>query len=157
MRYPDTPSDGPLTLASPEFEDGAAIPRRYTCDGDDISPPLSWTGVPDDAASLALVMDDPDAGGFVHWVVYNVEPSETGALQTGWSERGEFQATNSFGRIGYGGPCPPSGEHRYEFRLLALDTLLDLTGAPGADEVLGAAAGHVLAEARLGGTYRRAR
>lgn len=157
MRHPDTEQDQELSLTSPEFDDGGAIPRRYTCDGDDISPPLTWTGAPDEAASLAIVVDDPDARGFVHWVVYNLDASASGGLQTGWSETGEFQGTNSFGRVGYGGPCPPSGEHRYRFRLLALDVLLDLDGAPRAEDVLAAAGGHLLAEARLGGTYRRAR
>lgn len=157
MPHLDNEQDERFELTSPEFHHGGAIPRRYTCDGDDISPPLTWSGAPDGAVSLALVMDDPDARGFVHWVVYNLDASATGGLQTGWSETGEFQGTNSFGRVGYGGPCPPSGEHRYVVRLLALDTLLALEGAPRADDLLAAADGHVLAEARLEGTYRRAR
>jgi Raf kinase inhibitor-like YbhB/YbcL family protein len=155
MRSPDPGATRPFTLSSPEFSAGAAIPRRYTCDGDDVSPPLAWDGAPQDAVSLALIVDDPDAHGFVHWVVFNLDASASGGLQAGWSDEGEFQGANSFGRIGYGGPCPPSGTHRYDFRLLALDTLLDLSGAPTADRVFAAAAGHILGEARLSGFYRR--
>lgn len=157
MRHPDSLSSGHLQLTSPEFEDGSSMPRRYTCDGDDVSPPLEWTGAPDDAASLALVMDDPDARGFVHWVVINIDPSATGGLPAGWSEDGEFQGTNSYGGIGYRGPCPPSGAHRYVFRLMALDTVLELSDAPSADEVLSVAVGHMLDEASLRATYERAR
>jgi Raf kinase inhibitor-like YbhB/YbcL family protein len=157
MRSPESSSSGAFALTSPEFVEGGAIPSRYTCDGDDISPPLEWHGAPEATVSMALVVDDPDARGFVHWVVYNVGPSASGGLPAGWSEDAEFQGSNDFGRIGYGGPCPPSGEHRYDVRLLALDTMLDLTGAPTARDVIDAAAGHTLAEARLSGTYRRAR
>ena len=146
-----------LTLTSPEFTEGGAIPRRYSCDADNVSPPLSWSGAPAGAITLALVMDDPDAGGFVHWVVYNIDASATGSLPAGWSVTPDAapQGGNSFGRLGYGGPCPPSGAHRYAFRLLAIDQVLDLPAGPKADAVLAAAAGHTLAEATLTGTYRR--
>ncbi len=157
MTTADPGPGGPFTLSSPEFAEGAAIPRRYTCDGDNASPPLAWSGAPGAAAALALVMDDPDARGFVHWVVFDMTASATGSLPAGWSKSVEAppQGTNSFGRVGYGGPCPPSGTHRYAFRLLALDRELALTGAPTAQQVLDAAAGHVLGEARLTGSYRR--
>lgn len=146
-----------FALTSPEFAEGEGIPRRYACDGDDVSPPLAWSGAPGETAALALVMDDPDAGGFVHWIVLDMTTSATGSLPAGWSTSADAppQGTNSFGRVGYGGPCPPSGTHRYGFRLLALDQVLGLTGAPRAQQVLDAAAGHIIAEAHLTGTYRR--
>ena len=150
-------ANGEFTLSSPDFGDGQPIPRRFACDGDDASPSLSWSGAPGDAVAMALVMDDPDAGGFVHWVVFDMTASASGSLPAGWSKSPDAppQGTNSFGRVGYGGPCPPSGTHRYDFRLLALGQELALQGAPKAQEVLNAAAGHILAEARLSGTYRK--
>jgi Raf kinase inhibitor-like YbhB/YbcL family protein len=144
-------------LTSSAFAEGGSIPRRYTCDGQDTSPPLEWTGAPDGTATLALVMTDPDAGGFVHWVFFNVDATGSGGIPTGFSESpdGPSQGLNSFGKAGYGGPCPPSGTHHYVFRLLALDTSLALTGTPSASQVLDAAKDHVLAEAKLTGTYAR--
>jgi len=154
-----SPSNRPggFTLSSPDFGEGQAIPRRYACDGDDISPPLAWSGAPAEAAALALVVDDPDANGFVHWVVFDMTASATGSLSAGWSKSPDAppQGTNGFGRVGYGGPCPPSGTHRYVFRLLALGEALALSGAPTARQVLDAAAGHAIGEARLTGTYAR--
>jgi Raf kinase inhibitor-like YbhB/YbcL family protein len=151
------PLSGGFTLTSPEFSDGGAIPRRFTCDGDDVSPPLSWSAAPEGSVTLALVVDDPDARDFVHWVAYNIDASLTGSLPAGWSSSPDAapQGVNSFGRVGHGGPCPPSGTHRYAFRLLAIDTVLDIDAGPKADAVLAAAAGHTLAEATLTGTYRR--
>ena len=150
-------ANGEFTLSSPDFGEGQPIPRRYACDGDDASPPLAWSGAPGEAAALALVMDDPDAGGFVHWVVFDMTASASGSLPTGWSRSPDAspQGTNAFGRVGYGGPCPPSGTHRYDFRLLALGQELALAGAPTAQQVLDAAAGHIVGEARLTGTYRK--
>ena len=150
-------ANGEFTLSSPDFGEGQPIPRRYACDGDDASPPLAWSGAPGEAEALALVMDDPDAGGFVHWVVFDMTASASGSLPTGWSRSPEAspQGTNGFGRVGYGGPCPPSGTHRYDFRLLALGQELALAGAPTAQQVLDAAAGHIVGEARLTGTYRK--
>jgi hypothetical protein len=144
-------------LSSAAFIEGGAIPREHTCDGRDTSPPLAWSDAPPSAASLALLMDDPDAGGFVHWVAFNLAPATSGSLAAGFSASpgAPPQGRNGFGRTGYGGPCPPSGAHRYVFRMLALDARLSLTGTPSAADVLGAARGHVLAEARLSGTYRR--
>jgi Raf kinase inhibitor-like YbhB/YbcL family protein len=155
MHSPDTQMA--FALTSPEFGEGQSIPRRFACDGDDVSPPLTWSGAPGDAAALALVMDDPDANGFVHWVVLDMTASAIGSLPAGWSKSPDAppQGTNSFGRVGYGGPCPPSGTHRYAFRLLALDQVLGLTGAPRAQEVLAAGDGHIIAEAKLTGTYRK--
>jgi len=150
-------ANGEFTLSSPDFGEGQPIPRRYACDGDDASPPLAWSGAPGEAAAFALVMDDPDAGGFVHWVVFDMTASASGSLPTGWSRSPDAspQGTNGFGRVGYGGPCPPSGTHRYDFRLLALGQELALAGAPTAQQVLDAAAGHIVGEARLSGTYRK--
>jgi Raf kinase inhibitor-like YbhB/YbcL family protein len=150
-------ANGEFTLSSPDFGEGQPIPRRYACDGDDASPPLAWSGAPGEAEALALVMDDPDAGGFVHWVVFDMTASASGSLPTGWSRSPDAspQGTNAFGRVGYGGPCPPSGTHRYDFRLLALGQELALAGAPTAQQVLDAAAGHIVGEARLTGTYRK--
>jgi Raf kinase inhibitor-like YbhB/YbcL family protein len=145
-----------FTLSSPEFSDGGPIPRRFSCDGEDISPALEWAGAPDGTVSLALIVDDPDARGFVHWVLLDVTAEASGALPAGFSGPGApSEGSNGFGRPGYGGPCPPSGTHRYVFTMYALDRRLDLSGAPPASEVRVAMAGHVLGEARLTGTYRR--
>lgn len=144
-------------LTSPDFEDGGELPPKFTCDGEDVSPALEWEGAPDGAGAFALVVEDPDADDFVHWVVYNATASQTGGLPEAISASPDAppQGTNDFGRIGWGGPCPPSGEHRYRFTLLALDAPLDLGGAPSTEEVRAAAEGHVLDEAVLEGTYRR--
>lgn len=146
----------PLTLSSTAFAEGGAIPREHTCDGADVSPPLAWTGLPGGTAGLALIVDDPDAGGFIHWVAFDIQPA-SGGLAAGASTAGDApsQGRNDFGDTGYGGPCPPSGTHRYAFRLLALDGQLGLSGTPRAGEVFAAAGGHVLAEVTLTGTYRR--
>jgi Raf kinase inhibitor-like YbhB/YbcL family protein len=146
-----------LTLSSPDFANGSAIPRRHTCDGEDVSPALTWEGAPDESRSLALIVDDPDARGFAHWVLFDVDPVATGGLPAGYaaSRDAPRQGVNDFGRPGYTGPCPPSGSHRYVFTLYALDALLGLPGTPRAEEVRQAMSGHVLAEARLTGSYRR--
>jgi Raf kinase inhibitor-like YbhB/YbcL family protein len=151
-------TDG-FELTSGAFADGGSIPTRNTSDGDNASPPHNRAGAPPETVSLALVLDDPDAGGFVHWVVYGLDGSASGSLPAGVSESpdGPAQGTNSFRQRGYGGPCPPSGEHRYVFRLLALDDVLELTGAPSVEDVLEAAEGHVIGEATLTATYRRSR
>jgi Raf kinase inhibitor-like YbhB/YbcL family protein len=153
---PETPSQL-FTLTSSAFADGGSIPRTYACDGQDTSPPLEWSAAPDGTRTLALVMTDPDAGDFVHWVFFNVDASGSGGIPTGFSASpdGPAQGRNSFGKVGYGGPCPPSGTHHYVFRLLALDASLELTGSPSASQVLDAANGHVLGEAKLTGTYRK--
>jgi hypothetical protein len=145
-----------FTLTSPAFAEGGAIPREFTCDADDTSPPLEWTRLPEGSAALALIVDDPDAGGFVHWVAVDIDPGQ-GGLAAGASTAAGAppQGRNSFGQTGYGGPCPPSGTHRYVFRLLALDQELGLAGTPDAASVLAAADGHILGEAQLTGTYKR--
>lgn len=152
--------DVPFRLASTAFGDGGPIPRRFTCDGENVSPDLTWSGAPDGTAAFALIVDDPDARGFIHWVVYDMTGSASGGLAEGISASPDAppQGINNFrGGIGWGGPCPPSGTHHYRFRLLALDQMLELTGTPSAEEVLRAADGHILAEASLTGTYKRAR
>ena len=142
-------------LTSSAFHEGSLIPRRYTCDGHDSSPPLSWSGAPDGTKSLALIVEDPDAHGFVHWVAYDLSGAANGSLPEGISSSPNAppQGRNTFGKVGYGGPCPPSGTHHYVFRLLALDEELTLHGTPDAREVEAAARGHVLGQARLTGTY----
>lgn len=148
---------GPFTLASGAFAEGVPIPRTYTCDGADTSPPLAWRNAPAGTVSFALVVDDPDAGGFVHWVVFNVEGTASSLAQGVPlpAGGGPPQGRNSFGKVGYGGPCPPSGTHRYRFRLLAVAIRPALPATPTAAQVLAATSGHVLGEAVLTGTYRR--
>ena len=115
-----TQSGGPFALASTAFDEGGAIPREATCDGSDRSPALAWTGIPAGTVSLVLYLDDPDARGFVHWTVLDLpgDPSGSGSLAAGIDPAGDppQQGRNDFGRVGYGGPCPPSGSHRYRFR-----------------------------------------
>ncbi len=146
-----------MKLTSPAFEHGGEIPSLFTCDGSDISPPLEISDVPKGTASLALVMDDPDAPGgtFDHWVVWNIPPG-TGRIASGSEPQG-VQGRTDFGRMGYGGPCPPSGTHRYVFKLYALDTKLGLGRGSRKDDLEAAMRGHVLAEALLEGSYRRSR
>lgn len=151
----------PLTLTSPAFREGGSIPSKHTCDGEDVSPPLAWSGAPPATKTFALVCDDPDApaGVWVHWVVFDLPASATG-LPEGVPPRkelagGGLQGTNDFRKIGYGGPCPPSGTHRYEFRLYALDESLGLAAGATKRALLAASGGHLLAEAKLTGKYSR--
>lgn len=146
-----------LTLASPAFEDGERIPERYGYDEENVNPPLEIGGVPREAESLALIVDDPDAvepAGKVwdHWIVWNVPP-ETATIPEGWDPEEATEGTNDFGEIGYGGPSPPDAEHRYRFKLFALDTRLDLPVETDAEALGDAIDGHVLARAQLDGTY----
>jgi Raf kinase inhibitor-like YbhB/YbcL family protein len=152
---------GGLRLSSPAFAEGGEIPARYGCRGADISPPLHFAGVPEGTRSLALLVEDPDApsGLFVHWILYDMPPGLTG-LPEGVPpvpEPGEGmrQGVNDFGRIGYGGPCPPDRPHRYFFRLFALDSVPELPPAASRAALLKAMRGHILAEARLMGIYPR--
>jgi hypothetical protein len=149
-------NDG-FQLKSPDVDEGGTIPRKFTCDGEDVSPALEWAGAPDRTAALALIVDDPDARGFVHWIVLDMSGSASGGLPEGVSPSPDAprQGRNDFGRIGYGGPCPPSGTHRYVFTLYALDAPLSLPGTPGAADVRAAIEGHVLAEAQLTARYTR--
>lgn len=150
-----------MVLTSPSFDAGEMIPSVYTCDGKDISLPLEWTGAPPETKSFALISDDPDApaGTWVHWVVWNI-PAGVNSLEENRPKKeslpgGIRQGTTDFRRIGYGGPCPPSGTHRYYFRLYALDTLLDLPATTTKTRLEEAMKGHVLARAELMGKYRR--
>lgn len=150
-----------MQLTSSAFTEGALIPAKYTCDDADISPPLAISGVPENALSLALICDDPDApmGVWVHWVLYNL-PVGTTELQEKFPTDaklpdGTCQGISDFGRSGYGGPCPPGGTHRYFFKLYALDKRLDLTGKVKKADLIKAMEGHVLAEAQLMGKYSR--
>jgi Raf kinase inhibitor-like YbhB/YbcL family protein len=148
----------PFTLTSTAFKDGGAIPRNFTCDGDNVSPDLDWSGAPDGTVSLALIVDDPDANGFAHWLVYNMTGSATGGLPEAVSATPDAptQGINDFGKLGYGGPCPPSGEHHYRFTLYALDAVLPLPAAPRAADLRRALEGHILDQTTLTATYRRA-
>ncbi len=153
-----------LLLSSSAFTSGSAVPTRFTCDGADVSPPLAWSGVPAGTVSFAVIADDPDAPGgtWLHWVLFNV-PGTLAALPEGLAGTGELrqvggarQGRNDFGKLGYGGPCPPPGRaHRYFFRLYALDTSLPLKAGAARREVEQAMRGHVLGEATLMGTYAR--
>lgn len=151
-----------MELTSQAFASGAAVPEKYACTGDDISPPLRWTNLPGGVQSYALILDDPDApsGVFTHWVLYNLPPNakelEEGFTPTRHADWRAEAGRNDFGATGYGGPCPPQGEeHHYYFRLYALDSELDI--GPGADraQVLNAIRGHILEQTELTGTFRR--
>ena len=150
-----------LVLESNAFSHGDPIHQDFTCDGSDVSPQLQWSGAPAGTKSFVVICEDPDAsvGTWVHWVYYNI-PSTVTELRESFPpdevpELGGAQGTNDFRRIGYGGPCPPSGTHRYVFRLFAVDTVLRLPGGATKRQVLRAAEGHVLATAELMGTYSR--
>ena len=150
-----TPSPPPpLALASSAFHAGGAIPARHTCSGADVSPPLAWSHTPHGTVAFALVVDDTDAGGFIHWVVSDI-PGDLSALAAG--QRAGVAGRNSFGGVGYGGPCPPigSGAHHYVFTLYALSHKLGLRGVPTAAQVRAAAARVTMATAHLTGTFRR--
>jgi Raf kinase inhibitor-like YbhB/YbcL family protein len=143
-------------LTSPAFERGQPLPRKHTCEGEDVSPPLSWSGVPEGTGSLALVVNDPDApsGTFTHWLSWGIDP---GAGNLAEGETPPIEGRNDFGSSGWRGPCPPPGHgpHRYFFRLYALEGELDLPAGAGKAEVEQAIAQRVLAAAELGGTYER--
>ena len=143
-------------ITSPAFNHGSQIPSKYTCDGEDINPHLAIHGVPPGAKSLALVMEDPDApaGLWTHWVVWDIPP-ETSEIREHTAPIGTAEGLNSWGETGYGGPCPPSGTHRYFFRLFALDTRIKLLASSKRDALEAAMAGHILATAELMGTYIR--
>lgn len=150
-----------IELSSSAFAEGESIPVQYTCDGDNVSPPLQWQNVPEGSTSLALIADDPDApvGTFAHWVAYNLPPETaelpedipSGDTMAGGGRQGQ----NGRDQAGYTGPCPPSGTHRYFFKLYALDTELDLEAGASKEELLEAMEGHVLARGELMGRYQR--
>jgi len=156
-----------LTLTSTAFADGGEIPTKYTCEGDDISPPLKWSGVPEQARSLVLIVDDPDAPDpraprvtWVHWVLYNL-PAASGGLPAGVSPAdlpaGSEAGVNDWKRRGYGGPCPPLGRHRYFHKLYALDTRLEGLRQPTKAAVEAAMQGHVIAHSEVVGHYQKGR
>jgi Raf kinase inhibitor-like YbhB/YbcL family protein len=149
-----------MKVESAAFKEGQPIPRQYTCDGINISPPLEWSGVPKSAKTIAIIADDPDApaGTWVHWVLYNLLAQNIGLVEnvpaTGELKAGGFQGKNSFGKLGYGGPCPPSGTHRYFFKVYAVDAELPLKAGVTKADLETAMQGHIVAQAQLMGTYR---
>lgn len=162
-----TPGGPTMKLESPAFAHQGEIPALHTCDGRDLSPPLSWSGLPEGTRSLALIVDDPDAPDpkapkrtWVHWVLYNLPPTSTGlpeAVPTGALPAGTLQGLNDWKRTGYGGPCPPIGRHRYFHKLYALDSVLPDLGQPTRTRLEAAMQGHILAEAQWMGTYQSRR
>jgi Raf kinase inhibitor-like YbhB/YbcL family protein len=161
----------PLSIRSSAFEPNGPIPARFTCEGDDVSPPLEWSGAPEGTRSLVLIVDDPDAPDpaapkrvYVHWVLYDLPPTASGldeGVATDALPAGAREGQNDWKRRGYGGPCPPVGRHRYFFKLYALDTTVDAAlgavGEAGAtkQELERAMSGHVLEAAELVGTYQK--
>lgn len=156
-----TPQKSELKLTSTAFKEGEAIPRGYTCDGANVSPPLEWTGMPKSAKTIAIIAEDPDApsGTFTHWVLYNLPAEGLGLIEntppTETLKGGGAQGKNDFEKIGYGGPCPPSGTHRYFFKVYALDSELPLKPGATKAEVEQAMAGRIVGQAQLMGTYSR--
>lgn len=147
-----------MSLSSPAFARGAAIPKRHTCDGPDVSPALAWSGAPAGTRSFVLIVEDPDAQDFAHWLIFNLPPGTTSLPATVTARnapRGATEGLNDFGATGYKGPCPPSGRHRYAFRLYALDIATVRPDPAEREQLLDAIKGHVLGEARLDGTYQR--
>ena len=156
-----------MQLKSTAFSDGGEIPEKYTCQGADLSAPLHWDGVPEEASSLVLIVDDPDAPDpksprmtWVHWILYNIPPDSTG-LPEGVTKfhlpPGTEEGINDWKRTGYGGPCPPIGRHRYFHKLYALDTVLKSIDKPSKAQVENAMKGHVIAQAELIGTYEKSK
>lgn len=153
--------DMEIKITSPAFGEGDMIPEKYTCDGIDVSPPLAWASIPEGTKTFALICDDPDApiGTFVHWVLFNL-PSNTNELLENVPHdkelgNGAKQGRNGFRKIGYGGPCPPRGTHRYYFKIYALDTELDLKAGIKKKKLLKAMEGHILDKGQLMGKYKR--
>ncbi len=145
-----------MKITSDAFLEGELIPTKYTCDGENINPPLIFSDVPDEAVTLALIMDDPDApaGTWVHWIVWNITSSQKG-IEEGEVPKGSMEGGTDFGRPGYGGPCPHLGTHRYFFKLSALDTKLALPKESTKKDLEAAMAGHVIEQAELMGIYAR--
>ncbi len=143
-----------MHIESPAFEANQTIPKKFTCDGEDLSPPLNIQNIPQGAKSLVLIVEDPDAprGIFVHWLAWNIDPSST---QLSEGTMPPSQGRNDFGELDYRGPCPPSGEHRYFFKLYALDTKLDLPAGSNKQQLENAMKGHILGKAELMGLYHR--
>ena len=155
-----------MKVTSSAFQQGGAIPAKYTCEGQDTSPPLAWSGAPSSAKSIAMIVDDPDAPDpakpqrvYVHWVVYNI-PGGTSSLPENASKsgmpKGAEQGKNDWGKPQYGGPCPPIGRHRYFFKVYALDTTLSGLSGPAKADLERAMKGHILDSGELMGTYQKA-
>jgi len=163
--YSQTPppeeGESVMEIKSTAFENGGAIPAKFTCDGANVSPPLSWNSVPGNARSLALICDDPDApvSTWVHWVIFNLPPDSGGLPEHVPTQKklsgGALQGSNDFRKIGYGGPCPPGGTHRYFFKLYALDMVPDLSAGSTKAALERAMEGHIVGQAQLMGTYSR--
>lgn len=153
-----------MNISSPAFTHNSSIPAQYTCDGANVSPPLAVSGAPQGTQSLVLIHDDPDAPmgtlrqgseqAWVHWLLWNIDP-QTREIPEGGVPAGAVEGTTSFRKTGYGGPCPPSGTHRYFFKLYALDVMLDLPPTAHIEQLEAAMAGHVIAQAELIGLYTR--
>ena len=150
-----------VKVTSSAFEQAGMIPAKYTCDGQDISPPLQWDSIPEGTKSIALISDDPDAPGktWVHWVMWNIPADARQLPENIPTDKlladGSMQGITDFQRTGYGGPCPPSGTHRYYFKFYALDTKLDLTNSSTKTDLLNAIQDHILAQGQLMGKYKR--
>ncbi len=150
-----------MIVKSSVFSEGAIMRAKYTCDGEDVSPPLTWSGAPGETQSFTLICDDPDApaGTWVHWVFYDIPGSVSELPENVPGQKnpktGGAQGVNDFRKIGYGGPCPPGGTHRYYFKLYALDKEIGMAPGASKQQVSAAMKGHVLAEAQLMGRYRR--
>jgi hypothetical protein len=150
-----------MKITSPAFKEGDMIPKKYTCDGINISPPLQWSSVPEGTKTFAIICDDPDApmGTWVHWVLYNLPGNITGLSENVPPVKtlptGAKQGRNDFGKTGYGGPCPPGGIHRYYFKLYALNDQLQVEDGIAKSGLLNAVKGHILSEAHLMGKYKR--
>ncbi len=150
-----------MIITSSAFKEGEMIPSEYSCDGKNVSPQFSWSGAPENTKSFALISDDPDApsGDWVHWVIFNIPGSVTELSENIPHDKildnGTKQGSNDFGKIGYGGPCPPGGTHRYYFKLYALDVYLDKDAGITKKGLLDAMEGHILKESKLTGKYKR--
>lgn len=145
-----------MDIKTNAFKNGKEIPARYTCDGVNINPPLTISDVPEDAKALALIVDDPDsfAGVWTHWLAWNIPP-ETKEIGEGSVPKGAIEGVTSFSTTGYGGPCPQKGNHRYFFKLYALDAVLDLQSGAAKEELIESMRGHILTEAEVYGHYER--
>jgi len=150
-----------IEVRSSAFGEGERIPSEFTCDGANVSPPIVWSGIPPHTQSIAIIVDDPDvpSGDWAHWVIYDLPPSlmgiQAGAPASEKLPAGGIQGRTNFGRIGYGGPCPPKGAHRYFFKVYTLDAMLHLKSGATKKELLEAMRGHVLGEGALMGRYER--
>jgi Raf kinase inhibitor-like YbhB/YbcL family protein len=158
-----SPAATTMTIETPAFDDGEPVPERFTCDGDNLSPALSWGGAPDGVETFALIVDDPDAQGiYAHWVVYGI-PGDVDSVDEGAGidavrlENDARQGVNESGNLGYTGPCPPpeTAAHHYDFTVYALDAALELAGGISREALLGQMEGHILAQAKVTGTYGR--